>query len=104
MHKKLKQLEPRGEPMYTDVIQFIQEYDKMDFKTIKENLRAKRKELGLTPKFFEAKIGIPSPQYQQFEKLSYPYKPTLETLIKICYAMDISILELLTSEDTHEES
>lgn len=90
--------------VYADIIKFMEEYKDMDYKTIKENLRAKRKELGLTPKFFEQKLGIPSPQYQHFEKLSAKSKPSVETLIKLCYAMNISILDLLKGgEDIEEE-
>lgn len=84
--------------MYEDIVAFIKAYENVDYQTIKVNLRAKRKALGLTPKYFEAKVGIPATQYGQFEKLSYKFKPSLETLVKICHAMDVPILELLHDE------
>jgi DNA-binding XRE family transcriptional regulator len=81
--------------MYQNIIDFMSEYDKTDFITIKTNIRRLRKSRGLTPKFFESKIGIPSNQYGQFEKLSYKYKPALETCIKLCHAMEEDLMELL---------
>lgn len=87
---------------YGEILEFLESYKDIDANTIKEKLRAKRKELGLTPKFFETKAGIPSQQYQHFEKKSNKYKPSLETLIKICYAMGISLLELMQTEAEEE--
>jgi len=89
--------------MYEDIIKFMEIYADMDYKTIKTNLRAKRRELRFTPKSFETKLGIPASQYCQFEKLSYRYKPSVETLIKICFVMDISILELLDKSGTNKK-
>lgn len=81
--------------MYDDIVAFMLRYEKADYTTVKTNLRRVRKLKGLTPKYFEKKIGVPAKQYGQFEKLSYAHKPSIETLIKVCYAMDSELDELL---------
>lgn len=81
--------------MYNDIVSFMEKYKKLSTEEAKTRLRKKRREMGYQPKFFEQKIGMPAPQFQQLEKFSYRSKPSVESLIKIAYAMNISLDDLM---------
>lgn len=81
--------------MYKDIYEFAKLYKDMDVASIKTQIRKKRRELEYSPKEIARRIGCSSETYQQLEKLSYRYKPSLESLINVCYAMHVTLFELM---------
>ena len=80
---------------YSDIIEFLNSYEQVDYKKIKIKMREIRKSKGITPVYFEKQNLLSVGTVKQLEKLSYPFKPSLESLIKFCHGLDIDIRELL---------
>lgn len=84
--------------MYKDIIKFAKLYKDMDAKTVKTQIRKKRQELEYTTKEVARRMGITTATYQQLEKVSYNYKPSLESLLGICCALHLTLFELMDME------
>lgn len=80
---------------YKELIDFLEEYKKADYKTVKKKMRYYRKQKGITPEFFEKNGLFTVGALKTLEKLSYKYKPSLESLIKYCYALGIKLEDIL---------
>lgn len=78
------------------IINFLNEYKKADYKSIKKRMRYYRKQRGITPDFFEKNDLITVGQVKMMEKLSYKHKPSLESLVKYCYGLGIELEDLLS--------
>lgn len=78
------------------LLEVIDEYnkDKYDFVVVKKAIRNLRERQGLKPKDF---VGVFDDinHYYQLEKMSFKYKPSIESVIKVCVVMDVEVEELI---------
>lgn len=84
--------------IYGEIIWFILKYEDMDYAEIKNKMRKIRKQKGYTRKEIVESGLFTTGSLSMVEKLSYPYKPSIENLIKYCDAIDITLKELYEVE------
>ena len=84
---------------YSEIIEFLSIYEKINNKEervkFKERMREIRVEKGLKYSHFEETGLLSIGVVTQMEKVSNPYKPSLESLIKYCHILDIELIELI---------
>ena len=88
---------------FRKILIFLKKYQEMDYAIIKKNMRYLRSKRGVTPFFFEKNDLLTVDTVKMLEKLSYKYKPSLESLIKYCYGLGIELEDLLKDYTKNED-
>lgn len=93
------------EEVYNEIVEFsnklneISSSDKDTILKIKENIRRIRKRVGLTPNFFETQGIMKYGTLINIEKMSYIYKPNIDSCVRFAYGCGIDIMEILEGID-----
>ena len=83
-----------GRMSYKEIIDFLDKYKDVDSREVKTKLKEWRVRRGIELYHFE-EVGLKEGNVRMLEKVSYEYKPSLESLIKYCYVVGIKLSDVL---------